>query len=227
MLNTKDIKTGTGGTPKVLQPGNHKVTIRAIGYEDFKFKPGALHIVLNLEGEEQDGDFEGFFIDKNNESLGRYKGQVGKVKANEYAYADGVTKTGIEIGRDSEILKFLKNLCVEVGCDNWLIEQNGKHSTIQSLIEQFNNDAPFKDKWLNTCIAGKEYLNKEGYTSYDLFFPKYSKTGIPFESAVKNSGKVAKFNERDHIKKKPVENVAGFDGDGASSGSSVNNDFKL
>lgn len=227
MLNTKDIKTGGGGTPKVIQPGNNKVVIRSITLEDFKFKPGALHIILNVEGEEQEGDFEGFFIDKNNESLGRYKGQVGKVKATEYAYADGVTKSGIEVSRDKEILKFLKNFCAEIGADQWLVEQDGKHATIQSLIEQLDNDKPFKDKWLNVCIAGKEYLNKEGYTAYDLFLPKYSRTGVPFESATKNSGKVAKFSEAEHIKKKPVENVQGFDGDTGGMSSNVSNDFKL
>jgi hypothetical protein len=29
------------------------------------------------------------------------------------------------------------------------------------------------------CVAGKEYLNKEGYTAYDLFLPKTENKKYP------------------------------------------------
>lgn len=218
MLSTKDIKTGGGGTPKTLQPGNLKVKINAITLEEFKFKPGALNLVLHLEGESQGDDFEGFWINKDDESLGRHKGQVGKVRASEWAYVDGETKSGIKINRDTEILKFIKNLCTEIGMDTWLDSQDGKHKTINSLVEKFNDDKVFKDKWLNICLAAKEYLNKEGYTSYDLFLPKYSKTGVPFESAIKPQTKLTKFKEADHIRKKKEENLPDFGSSDDSTG---------
>lgn len=226
MLNTKDIKTGGGSTPKTLQPGNHVITINAVELEEFKFKPGAYHLILHCEGEDLGADFEGFFIDKTNESLGRHKGQVGRIKAAEYAFADGTTKSGIAVSRDQDMLKFLKNLCIELDCLKWLEDQDGKHATIESLVTKFNEDKPFKGKWMSTCIAGKEYLNKEGYTNYDLFFPKFSKNGVPFEAANKSKSRVTIFDDKEHIRKKAVENVQGFDGDKGDS-PAVSSDFKL
>jgi hypothetical protein len=218
MLNTKDIKTGGGSaTPKTLQPGNQAITINKVELEDFKFKPGAFHLLFHCEGEPILEDFEGFFINKDEPSLGRHAGQVGRIKAGQYAFADGTTKSGIEVSRDTDIMRYLKNICIELGCVDWLELQDGKHPTVQSLIAQFNSDAPFKGKWLNVCLAGKEYLNKEGYTNFDLFFPKFSKAGIPFESVEKvTKSKLAKFNTDDHIIKKVVEDVKGFEGQDAS-----------
>lgn len=227
MLSTKDVKAGGGSSlPKIIQPGNHKVKINKVELEDFKFKPGAVNLLLHMEGEDLGEDFQGFFINKDNESLGRYKGQVARVKAGEWAFADGQTKSGIEVSRDMEILRFLKNLCLELNCLNWFEDQDGKHGTIQSLVEAFNNDKPFANKWLNVCIAGKEYMNKEGYTSYDLFLPKFSKSGVPFEGVGKAKSRVMTFKESEHIKKKAVENVSGFGAEGGNEGA-VDSAFKL
>jgi len=206
-LNTKDIKTG-GGVPKILQPGNALCSINGFALTDFTFKPGGLNLILNLEGVDLGKDFEGFFIDKNNETLGRHKGQVGQVKASEWAYADGETKTGIPISRDGEMMKFLKNICLAFDCVNWLDAQDGKHATIQSLFAAFNTDLPCGNKKIEFCICGKEYTNKAGYIQYELFLPKFSKTHVPFGKT-----KVITFNEAEHIRKKKVEPVTEFGGD--------------
>lgn len=227
MLNTKDIKGGGGdSTPKTLQPGNQKITIHRVELEDFKFKPGGLHVILHVEGEDMGEEFQGFFIDKQNESLGRYKGQVGRVRASEWAYADGETKSGIPVSRDDDMLRFLKSLCIELDCLDWLENEDGKHPTIQSLYEAFNNQKPFKGKWLNVCLAGKEYNNKEGYTNYDLFFPKFSKAGVPFENVNKGASKVVTFNPDQHIVRKKNEEVKDFGNDGGA-GDSASSGFKL
>lgn len=224
MLNTKDIKTGGGGTPKTLQPGNCKVKVNAVTYEDYTFKPGGLQIILHCEGEDLGDTFEGFFINKDQESLGRHKGQVAKVRSSEYAYADGVTKTGIVVSRDADILKLLKNLCIETDCLDWLENEDGKHKTIQSLLDAFNASKPFADKFMNVCLAAKEYMNKQGYPAYDLFFPKSSKTGHPFEAVGKKNSKVIVYSETDHIRRKAAaENVEGF----AGADDSVQSDFKI
>lgn len=207
-LNTVDIKAGNSPTPKTLQPGNSKCSINSIELEEFKYKPGSYYIMLHLEGPDLGPEFEGFFIDKDNETLGRHKGQVGKVKSSEWAYADGETKSGISIKRDDEILKFMKNLCTALDISNWLIAQNDKHDTIESLINAFNVEKPFANKVIEYCIAGKEYLNKAGYTTYELFLPNFSKAGAPF-----GTKKVITFNPMEHIKKKKVENVTDFGND--------------
>lgn len=229
MLSTKDIKTEGGSSiPKTLQPGNHTVTIYKVSLEEFKFKPGGLHVMLHVVGPDMGDDFEGFWVDKNDESLGRFKGQVGRVKASEWAFADGTTKSGIVVNRNNDMLKFLKTLCVEIGAVEWLDQQDGKHATIESLFEAFDNEKLFANKELNVCIGGKEYLNKEGYTNFDLFFPRAGKQGVPFEAVGKKISKVATFDDKEHVRRKSVEEVKSFGADSnEGSGPIVSSDFKL
>lgn len=204
-LNTKDIKTG--GTPKLLQPGNVICKINKVALKPFTFKPGGYDLILSLEGPDLGSGFEGFLIDTSDESKGRHKGQVGQVKAGEYAFADGETKTGVPVSRDAEILKFMKNLCTALGILNWLDAQDNKHDTIELLIEAFNNEKPFADKTTEYCIGGKEYLNKGGYMNHELFLVKSNKIGVAF-----GNSKVLQFNPAEHIRKKKVENVSEFGG---------------
>jgi hypothetical protein len=221
-LNTKDIKTGAGPV-KLLQPGNAVCTLHGVKLQPFQFKPGGLELVLSLEGPDLGPTFEGFFINKDDESKGRHKGQVGQVKAGEWAFADGETKTGIPVRRDDDILKFMKNLCTALGINKWLDDQNDKHDTIESLVMAFNNEKPFAGKAIEYCIGGKEYLNKTGFMNYDLFLPKFSKTGAPFGTT-----RVITFNPDEHIRKKKVETVTAFGDDpGTSIGGPAAADFKL
>lgn len=209
-LSTKNIKTEGGGIPKSLQPGNHKCKIVDIQLDDFRFIPGALHFKMYLETEPIKEGFEGFFIDKSNESKGRHLGQVGWVKASEWAFADGETKGKIPVSRDQDILKFIKTLCQAYGKKDWLDAQDDKHDTIESLIAAFIKDAPYKDVYLNWCIGGKEYQNKQGYTNFDLFLPKFNKAGVPFETLTASPSKLIKFKEEDHIRKAKVTQVQEF-----------------
>jgi len=216
-LSTDDVKTGGGGIPKILQPGNTVCTINKIELEPFKFKEGGYHIILHLEGPDLGKDFEGFFIDKNDESKGRYKGQVGQVKASEWAFADGETKSGVPVSRDTEMLKFIKNLCTALGIEG----RSGE--TIEDLVKKFNDEQPFKGKKMEYCICGKEYTNRGGFTNYELFLPKYIKGGAPF-----GSKGVIKFNPDEHIRKKKVENVTEFGSDDTTSlGAPEAESFKL
>ena len=210
-LNTKDIKTG-GGASKTLEPGNQQCKINGVELEEFKLKEGAYNLILHMEGPDLGASFEGFFINKDDESIGRHKGAVGKVKAGEWAFADGTTKSGIEVSRDQDILKFLKSLCTALGAaaSKWLIDQDGKHDTIESLVGVFNTDQPFKDKFLNYCLAGKEWKDKKGYTRYELFLPKFSKSGVPFEITTAKPSKLIRYNDVDHLKRAKVTEVTEF-----------------
>jgi len=209
-LSTKDIKVGGEGVTKTLEPGNQLCKINDVTLEEFKFKEGAYHILLNIEGEDLGADFEGFYINKDKPELGRHAGKVGTVKLTEWAFADGETKSGIPVNRDQEMLKSLKQFCINTGCMAWLEKQEGKHDTIESFFKALSKDKPFKGTFYNFCIAGKEYTNKGGYTGYELFLPKYSKEGISLESATANPSKLLKFKPEDHIKKKKVETVSEF-----------------
>lgn len=218
MISTTDIPSGGNGgaIPKTLQPGNKVVKINSIYLDKFPFADNAYNVMLDCEGADLGDGFEGFFIDKDNESLGRYRGQVGRVRVSQWAFEDKVLPSQVEIKRDVEIAKMLQNICEATGCMDWWIAEDKKHETIESLVEKMNEDLPFKDKFMNVCLGGREYENKGGYTNYDLFFPKFSKAGIPFENADVESAasRVYVFSEADHIikkKTKDVEEVEEFD----------------
>jgi hypothetical protein len=225
-IGTKDVNAGGNGLPKTITPGNHKLKINSLIAEDFKFIPGALQIILNVETEPIEG-FEGFMIDKDNESLGHYAGQIGRIKAGQYAFADGTTKSGVKIYRDNSILVFLKSICTTLDMLAWFDEQDNKHDTIEDFISAFNTTAPYKDKFMDFCIAGKEYEGKTGYTNYDLYLPKSSRDGFAF--AKLGSGKQLLYSEALHLKKLEAKKVEAFgnDDDDFAVSSKAATDFDL
>ena len=197
MLSTKSVVVS--GPSKTLDPGNQTITINSVVLEDQTMKPGAKHLILNVEGPDLGEGFEGFFIDKNQPDLGRHKGSTGKVKMSDFPYADHKTET-LDIKRDEEIMKALKRLCLALGLQEWYDGEDNKHDTIDSLVEQFNTDKPFKGIALDVCLAGSKYTNKGGYENYDLFFPKPGKGKVVFELAGTNSGKLMAYEPTVHLK---------------------------
>jgi len=204
MISTKNISNG-GSISKVLEPGNKVIKINSIKLEEYPYRDNAYHFVMHCEGQDLGKDFEGFYIDPAKPKTGRYKGQVGNVKAGEWAFSDFITQSGIEISRDEEILKFVKNLC-DLFDSEWLDAQDNKHETIEELVIQFNEDKPFQGAFFNACLCGKEYTNKNGYTNYDIFLPKFTRNGLPFEPEDVDSSisRVYTFDPNEHIRKKKV-----------------------
>jgi len=205
-LSTTDLGAGTG-MPKTITPGNNILKINSVTLEEFTFIDGAYHLMLNVETPPIDG-FEGFMIDKDDESKGHYAGQIGRIKASQYAFADGETKTGIKIQRDRSIMIFLKNLSHTFGIDEWFIAQDNKFDTIEDFVKNFSNNAPITGKYLNWCVAGKEYMGKTGYTNYDLYLPKGE--GQKYAYGDPETGKVLEYNEAKHLKKLEVTEKKDF-----------------
>jgi len=227
-LSTKDLvnENGGGGMAKTIAPGNHTLRINSITLEDFQFIDGAKHLVLNVETEPIEG-FEGFLIDKDDESKGKYKGQIGRVKASQYAFADGQTKSGIKIQRDRSLMMFLANLSKATGIMSWFEEQDNKFNTIEDFVRNFSNNAPLKDKYLDFCIAGKEYENKSGYTAYDMWLPKAENNKYAYGE--EGSERILKYDEAKYLKKlevKPVDNFGDDDDDFPTPGK-TSSDFSL
>jgi len=223
-LSTTDLGTGGNGLPKTISPGNHVLKINMIDLEDFKFIDGAKHLILHVETEPIPG-FEGFAFDKDNPEKGHYAGQIGKIKASQYAFADGETKTGIKIQRDRSILIFLQSLCKTLGINDWFTEQDGKHDTIEDFVDAFNASAPIKDKYLEFCIAGKEYEGKTGYTNYDMWLPKADNRKYAFGEI--EEGKVITFDESKHLKKLETKEVKSFGDDDFTTPPKTSSDFSL
>jgi hypothetical protein len=223
-IGTKDVGTGGSGIPKTITPGNHKLKLNSLVGEDFKFIPGGISLVLNVETEPLEG-FEGFMLDKENPDAGHYKGQIGRVKSGQYAFADGVTKSGVQISRDNSILVFIKSLCTTLDIVDWFDAQDNKHNTIEEFITAFDKTAPYQDKYLDFCIAGKEYEGKTGYTNYDLYLPKSSRDGFAY--AKLGSGKQLLYSEALHLKKLEAKKVEAFGEDDFEVSTKVGSDFDL
>lgn len=228
MISSKDLGSSEGpSVSKTISPGEHVCKINKITLETPPFNSEALNLVLHIETEPMGDDFEGFFIDKDNPELGRYLGQVGRVKTSEYAYLDGTTKSGIKVSRDLDIVRVIKTLCSITKCHSWLETNDNKHETIQDYVGAFNEDKPFKDAYIKMCIGGKEYLNKEGYTNFDLYLARTQRGTYNMEASDvdENSSKLVKFDANIHIKRKKTD-VDSFGGNVTTS-SSVGSDFDL
>ena len=104
--------------------------------------------------------------------------------------------------------------------------QHNKHDTIQDFIDAFNMSAPIKDKFLEFCLAGKEYVGKTGYTNYDMWLPKAENGKYAFGDI--DEGKVITYNEAKHLKKLETKEVSNFgDDDGFDTPSKSSSDFSL
>lgn len=215
MLSTKDVKAEGegGGQAKTITPGNHRLKINSVELKQYPFmkEKDAYHLILNVETEPIK-DFEGFFIDPQDESKGRYAGQVGQVKTNRYYYADGTTKGGTPVYRDPEILKMVKSLCEYMDMNDWFLAQDNKHETIEDFVEAFNTDAPFAGKYAEFCVAGKEYYRNNGYIGHDMYLPKPSGNLKPI--AFKAKDKVVPYEESKHLVKAEPKEVNSFGGGG-------------
>lgn len=228
------------GVNKVIQPGNVSVKINSVILEKSPFKnnpedPEAYNIILNVEGPDMGPDFDGWFIDKDDPSKGKHKGVIGRVKADKWPFKDGTTKTGIKVSRDLEILKFIKNLCRELDLMSWFDKEDQQHETIESLVEKFNKDGLYKDKWIRMCIAGKEYTNRGGFTNFELSLPKFTKinTPIELESVPESKSRIIIFDSITHLEKKKstkTETISDFGNEPeqkVASERKVNSDFEL
>jgi len=214
MIGTKNIKSGTGSVPKIIEPGNRVIKVNKVYLDRAPWSDEGYNLMFDCEGPELGSDFQGFFIDKDDEAKGRHKGQVGRIRASRWLYESKTLAGDIEIDRDLEITKFLKHFANAAGSTKWMDESHNKYPTIEEFVEAFNNDAPFKDKFISACVCGKQYESRDGYTNNDLFFPKFSRNGIPFEAEDVENGasQVYVFNEKDHIipitKPKEVESFS-------------------
>ena len=220
-LSTTDLGTGGAGQPKTISPGNHLLKINSIELEDFKFIDNAKHLMLHVETEPIEG-FTGFMIDKDDESKGHYAGQIGRVKASQYAYADGETKSGIKIQRDRSILMFLQGLSKAFEFYDWFINEDGKHATIEKFVAALNKAKPFEDKYIDFCVAGKEYEGKTGYINFDMWLPKAENKKYAY------GDNVMTYDETKHLKKIEIKEVKGFgDDDDFTTPTKGSSDFSL
>ena len=197
MLNTKDMSAGSGRTKPVLDPGNHVVKINSITLDQTPYDADSYNIHLHVETAPLDGEFEGFFRDYNDQSKGRYEGQIGRVRISPFPFKDTTLPSGREISRDQEILKNMITLAETLDMRDGL--DSIEADTIESFMTECDN-LMGSSKLINMCIGGREWENKEGYINNDLFLPRISKDGIAMEQLEKENSRLLKFDRTIHVK---------------------------
>ena len=197
MLNTKDMSAGSGRTKPVLDPGNHVVKINSITLDQTPYDADSYNIHLHIETAPIGGDFEGFFRDYNDQSKGRYDGQIGRVRISPFPFKDTTLPSGREISRDQEILKHMITLAETLEMRDGLDSINAQ--TIEDFMRECD-DLMGGSKLINMCIGGREWENKEGYINNDLFLPRISKDGIAMEALDKENSRLLKFDRAVHVK---------------------------
>lgn len=209
-LSTKNVKDKTGGgTPKIIQPGEHVLKINNVQLKRLPHMEAAqsYYFIINVETEPIDG-FEGFYIDNNDHSLGRYAGQIGEVKASTWPYKDVTLKSGTEISRDEELMREFKLLAIACDGLEWFESVDEKYNTIEEFCDAFNAANLYQGKLFRLCVAGKEYEKKDStYPGMDLHFPKAIKDKTPIELADVKASTLIKFDEAKHwikLQDKPV-----------------------
>lgn len=209
---------------KTLSPGNRKCKINSVTLEKDKFSEG-VYISLQVEGEKLD-NFEGFFKDPNDQSKGRYDGQVGKIQSGLFPFKPndykGVTQTITD-----QVLDFFMKLADEsktrAGLDAIVVEEEGKDEiTILEEYVQKASDVLSKGGYVNLLIGGKEYTNKQNYSAYILFIAKPNKGEVSIEGAGTPTAdsRLTKYDatNQNHLRsKKKAAPVDSFDG-GISGG---------
>lgn len=215
-ISTKEVSTGGGSLPKTFGPGNVKAKINSLRLSRPVFaKAGEkmYYLELDMETEPMGSGFEGFFIDKDNESLGRYLGQTGRIKSSQFPYKDSKNDAGKEFFLHIEVIKFLKRIEEECGTQ-YLDDNDGKFKTIEELVEKFNAAAPFKDTFLNWCLGGQKVMKDNKHYTYYLHIPKYEKgeTTKHFVSDA-NIAMLTKYDAPIHLEDKTKTTVVqGFTG---------------
>jgi hypothetical protein len=200
-LSTKNVSLESK-ISKTIKPGNVKARIYDLQLVN-GYNPDSYHLTMFVETEPIEG-FEGFFIDKDDQSKGRYDGQIGRIKYSQWAFEDKTLPSGVQINRDHSIIKAL--LIISKAAN----KLDEIHALTEETIEEYVKAASkflVGDTYYEMCVAGKEYVDKNGYTQHDLFFPK-SDGKISFIS--QEADDVLIFNSDKHIvsntKKAPVVN---------------------
>lgn len=184
---------GVGGSyiPKTIQPGERKCKVNKIELQADRFKPEADYLVLSLETEPIEG-FEGFWVDQDIPTLGRYKGQVGRVKSSFYAYKDR-DFNGEEIKKEKEILRFVAKLATAMNVKSEVDDVSG--DTLAEYIQNVSELITDKGVYLNYAIGVRRFKKTNGFMGEELFLLKETKGKVCLERVDVEESKLVKFDK--------------------------------
>ena len=192
-----------GGINKILTPGEHYCRIVDLELATPPWSDDSLFLKVKLEGPHMGNDFEGIAIDKNNPSLGNYKGQVAIVDSFRYAFKT-YEYQGKAIDRDQQIFNWINALATQLGIFEDIQKKGIKANTIQDYVTAVKPFLMNPELWGTFVLAGREYY-KDGYDkpNYNLFFPKKSGKNFPYSALIDANKEpklnLLKFDEKEHI----------------------------
>jgi len=192
---------------KSLQPGTHKCTVLDLKLEKTPYDANQYNLVFSLMGPELGEDFEGFQINRLDPSKGNYKGQIGTVRASQYAFKDWEYK-GKKITKDESIQNFLGTFLKQVNLLDQFQAENVDAPTIEDLVEEVKAFL-IKGGYSFYFTLGAQKYYKEGstYPSYALYLPKKLEGKFSYATTEEDS-KFAKFDEAIHVYEKKAADEA-------------------
>lgn len=204
----KATEASTGGSSKIIQPGGRLCRIVDVTIETPPYDANNRQIILTLEGVDMGDGFEGVDVDKENPSLGKYRGQVAKVKHDMYDIKDFEWQ-GDTIAKETQIFNWFNRLARKLGVLSEMNSNNVSGETIEEYIDNAKKYLISPDRWALFTIAGKEYYT-EGYDkpNYRLFLA--SKSMLDKEDRVKYKNKDAFVLSDDDKSISDLENDPGY-----------------
>lgn len=211
-----------GGSPKILTPGTHRCRIVDLKLDVPPYNKESYFIVLTLEGMDMGNGFEGIAVDKNNPTLGTYRGQIASVRSGRYPLST-YEYNGKTIQRDEQMFRWINNLAKQMGVLSAMNAAGVEGDTIEEYIANTRKFLVNPELWGNFTIMGQEYFT-EGYDkpNYRMFFPKAEGKMFPFVvDSEKVEQNLIKFDAAKHIipakKEEPSESVTSFGGQSGKS----------
>lgn len=198
------IKKSTKSLSKTLSPGSGVFTVTGMSWRANSYNDNdGIDIIMHLEGEDlTDQGFEGFWIDKDDTSLGRHKGAVGQVKLSRYSFAtkdfpSSATREAQTVTREEAVVNEMSKLSVILGKEHELIAGIIENDT--DMITNANNI--FKGAKIRATIGGREYKDNGGYTKHSLHIVKADKGCYAYENPDTLISKIQPFDAGKHIEK--------------------------
>lgn len=173
MFNSNNFKEAGSGQ-KILNPGTHYVRIVDLQLERPSYAiegENPYNLLVTFEGVDEGDDFEGFLVDKNNPTMGKYRGKVVTCRSKRYAFSD-YEYNGKQISRDSQIFNWINNLASQWGVLPEMNKANVSGETIEEYVENAKRYIMNPEIWGYVTVAGEEYY-KDGYDkpNYRCFLP--------------------------------------------------------
>ena len=118
-----------------------------------------------------------------------------------FPYKNATLPSGREISKDQEILKSMIFLGEVLNMREDL--DSIEAETIQDFMTQCASLFTNQEKgsvWMNSCLASREWENKEGYVNNDLYIPRISKDGAGLEKLDIENSRLVTFDTSLHVR---------------------------